>query len=458
MENISKQMEFNKPGRFNLDKEGNEELDSENDSNSLGNDSEKEEEGDRKNNHEPLENPENIINTNIIISNDNPNNNNNSSDKVQNLKSQIESDLLKSIQNRENTTKQRLELAESIGFKNITDNIVELDQFGFQIKDSSQNSNPSTAKMTAKEALKLNARIEKWQHMLNNYKDFTNKKIGKLKERARKGVPDSLRSMVWPLFSDVPKYFQKDLFKSLDSVPCEGQNETVIIKDLDRTFPLCQFFKNKYGDGQRKLYRVLSNYSKYNTTTGYVQGMGFIAALFLTYTDEETSFYCLDSLMKNSKYKMENLYSFGFPGLNKILYVYLNLLKKFSPKVYNIIRDVGLLPSGYAAQWFITCFTDRFNFEYLVRIFDTFLLEGYKVIYRIALALIKKNESKIIENKGDIVNVMGVINNLFDNIGDVDSFLNVAFGFHITYKQIEQYEKDYEKNKENKQNEFIMQL
>ena len=89
------------------------------------------------------------------------------------------------------------------------------------------------------------------------------KKLGKLKSRTRKGIPDCLRSYVWQIFGEEKKYYQKDLFKKLDSEKLNEETEIVIIKDLDRTFPACQFFKEKYGNGQRKLYKVLSNYSKY---------------------------------------------------------------------------------------------------------------------------------------------------------------------------------------------------
>ena len=66
----------------------------------------------------------------------------------------------------------------------------------------------------------------------------------------------------------------------MDSIKIKEELDTVIIKDLDRAYPNCQLFKDKYVNGQRKLYNVLSNYSKYNTSIGYVQGMGFIVAVF----------------------------------------------------------------------------------------------------------------------------------------------------------------------------------
>lgn len=101
----------------------------------------------------------------------------------------------------------------------------------------------------------------------------------------------------------------------VESKDCDPEAEAVILKDLDRTFPHNFIFQDKYGSGQRQLYHVLSAYSKYNKSTGYVQGMGFITALLLTYMDQESSFFFLDCLMK--KYGLEGFYLPDFPELKK---------------------------------------------------------------------------------------------------------------------------------------------
>ena len=42
----------------------------------------------------------------------------------------------------------------------------------------------------------------------------------------------------------------------------------------------------------------------------------------------------------------------------------------------------------YATQWFITLFSYNFPFEVVLRIWDVFMFEGPKIIFRVALALI----------------------------------------------------------------------
>ena len=348
------------------------------------------------------------------INNDNNNDNNKGKEEnkcnLHSTRSLIEKNLIESVSKMEGVTKEKLDLAEKINFKNNTDKLVETDEFGFlksQDEKGNENNNNNKgqkrskdSKITKEELLKINARTEKWQYMLEHYKTYQSIKRFKLKSRTRKGIPDNLRSYVWQLFAGKDKLVIKGLFEKLDKEPINKNSEFSIIKDLDRTYPLCQLFKEKYGKGQRNLFRVLSNYSKYNKKIGYVQGLGYLAALFLIYMDEESAFYMLHAVIKN--YEMEGLYLPGFPDLKKKFYVLLNLEKKFIPEIYNILKRDEALPSFYASEWFMCLFCKKVKPNILVRIIDVFLYEGYKVIYRFAIAFLKMKENDFIKNPNGI--------------------------------------------------------
>jgi len=360
----------------------------------------------------------------------------------------IEKSLLMSIDKSEKIDNEKIKLAESIKFRDIPDKIMDTDQFGF-IKDSNDNKGESKESL-----LRYNARLEKWNYMLNNYEDFYKRNFAKLKKRVRKGIPDSLRGYVWQKIINVDELYKKGLFQTLSEESIDSELELVIIKDIDRTFPKCTFFKEKYGGGQRQLYKVLSNYSKYNKDVGYVQGMGFITALLLTYMDEERAFFMLHAVMK--KRELEGLYLPGFPELNKKLFVFLNLQKKLIPKVYNAFLKNDVLPFSYCSEWFLCLFSRSLKFNSLVRIYDTFFLEGYKVIYRFALAFLKSIEHKLVESNGMDM-IFKALKECFENV-DIDEIFKIAFGFSLSKKDIENFEKEYDKVKENKKNEFISQL
>ena len=377
-------------------------------------------------------------------------------------KVQIEQDLINSIQNKEIVTRERINLAESIQFRNEPDKLIFTDDYGFiennnskakKKKELEENNALNRKKKSLKTLLRINARLEKWNYMIQNYEEFSTKRKVLLKSRTRKGIPDSLRGYVWQLFADKDKYYVKDLYQNLENEPIKEDLETVIIKDLDRTFPLCQFFREKYGNGQRKLYKVLLAYSKYNKNVGYVQGMGFLAAVFLIYMDEESSFYMLHSLMK--KYKLEGLYYDNFPDLKKKCFVLLNMQKKYINKLYNIFQRDGIVPTMYASSWFISLFARTVDFNIAVRILDCFFLEGFKVIYRISLALLKLSENAFCSaKKGETLPLLYKVQ---ENI-NVEELFKVAFGFNISRNYIKECEIEYEKVKNDKNNEYMAQL
>ena len=172
-------------------------------------------------------------------------------------KKSIENTLLESIKNRENVTKERLEQAEAINFKAIPEKVIPTDEFGFIKKE--ENLPQKDPEAQKKESLKINARIEKWNTMLSQYSTYRTSKFSKLKSRTRKGIPDSLRGYVWQKFANMSTLTKPNIYNTLvESKDCDPLAEAVILKALDRTFPHNFIFQDKYGSGQRQLYRVLT--------------------------------------------------------------------------------------------------------------------------------------------------------------------------------------------------------
>ena len=50
----------------------------------------------------------------------------------------------------------------------------------------------------------------------------------------------------------------------------------------------------------------------------------------------------------------------------------------------------------FASQWFMTICIYGFRYSTMVRIWDIFLGEGVKIIFRIALAILKEKEQEIL--------------------------------------------------------------
>jgi hypothetical protein len=298
--------------------------------------------------------------------------------------------------------------------------------------------------------------------MLDNFDYFRTIKFDKLKERTRKGIPEGMRGLAWMKIAGVKDYknanptLYKELLNKMNSPSFIDQTEEeVIIRDLHRTFPKSMIFNPKLGEGQRALYRILMCFSSYYRETGYVQGMGFLAALFLSYMDEESSFWMLYIIFK--KYNLEEIYKKDFPGLKKRLYIFLKLVEKFMPKIYKKLIEKEVHPTMYASQWFFTCFTNCFPFELVVRIFDCYLLEGEKIIYRIALAIIKSKEAELLKAK-HFESLMEHLKNATSEIKDPGQLLDTAFNFSFSRNHINNYEQQYQKALANKDKELIKML
>lgn len=51
----------------------------------------------------------------------------------------------------------------------------------------------------------------------------------------------------------------------------------------------------------------------------------------------------------------------------------------------------------YAGQWFLTLFSYRFPLALVYRVFDIIFAEGVEAVFRFALALLIKNEDKLLK-------------------------------------------------------------
>lgn len=82
-----------------------------------------------------------------------------------------------------------------------------------------------------------------------------------------------------------------------------------IRKDMDRTFPLCDFFK--IGEpGQIMLQRLLKTFCKYDEKVGYIQGMNFIVGSLLYHCSEIIAFWIFVAIFED--YELRDIY---LPGI-----------------------------------------------------------------------------------------------------------------------------------------------
>ncbi|CAM8987393.1 unnamed protein product [Rhodiola kirilowii] len=332
--------------------------------------------------------------------------------------------------------------------KNLDDNELEpvssprtVDRFG--LLKQKQNGAPEDSNKSREKQ-----RIRKWRKMIGvggiDWKHYIRRKPHVVKRRIRKGIPDCLRGLVWQLISgsrdlllmNPGVYEQLVIYES-------SASEMDIIRDISRTFPSHVFFQQRHGPGQRSLYNILKAYSVYDREVGYVQGMGFLAGLLLLYMSEEDAFWLLVALLKGAVHApMEGLYQVGLPLVQQYLFQFESLVKEYMPKLGEHFSQEMINPTMYCSQWFITVFSYSFPFHFTLRIWDVFLNEGVKIVFKVGLALLKSRHDELV--KCPFEKLLHALRNFPEDAMNPDKLLLLAYSFKVS-KRLEELRVEYEK-------------
>ncbi len=85
----------------------------------------------------------------------------------------------------------------------------------------------------------------------------------------------------------------------------------------------------------------------------------------------------------------------------------------------------------------MTLYTNFLPFKLVVRLFDCFLFENFKVIFRIGLTIIKIKEKKLLKCRAMDDMLIHLKNFDEPEFHDDDVFINMAFGISLQRKDIE---------------------
>eukprot|EP00743_Colponemidia_sp_Colp-15_P010206 GILK01011214.1.p2 GENE.GILK01011214.1~~GILK01011214.1.p2 ORF type:complete len:162 (+),score=23.76 GILK01011214.1:30-488(+) len=140
------------------------------------------------------------------------------------------------------------------------------------------------------------------------------------------------------------------------------------------------------------------------------------------------------------KYRMEGLLKPGLPYLKQYFYQFEQLVKHFFPKLYNHLKVENVNADMYASQWFMTVYSYNFPFAVVSRVWDIFLAEGVKIVFRIALALLKLKHDEILALSFERILI------LFKNIPnelDGEQLIETALKLKVSSKMLEDLEVEY---------------
>lgn len=176
--------------------------------------------------------------------------------------------------------------------------------------------------------------------------------------------------------------------------------------------------------------------------------MGFVAGLLLLYMSEEDAFWLLVALLKGAVHApMEGLYLAGLPLVQQYLFQFENLVKEQLPKLGEHFAQEMINPSMYASQWFITVFAYSFPFHLAIRVWDVFLYEGVKIVFKVGLALLKCCQDNLV--KLPFEKLIHALRNFPDDALNPDSLLPMAYSTKVS-RRLEELRQEYEKQNRKK--------
>ncbi|XP_023262242.1 TBC1 domain family member 10A-like [Seriola lalandi dorsalis] len=259
-----------------------------------------------------------------------------------------------------------------------------VDKYGFT-GGAQQNSRDSAEEIPIEV---LRQREAKWLDMLNNWDKWMAKKHKKVKDRCQKGIPPSLRGRAWLYLTGgkVKREQNQGKFQELDNQPGDPKWVDIIERDLHRQFPFHEMFAARGGHGQQDLFRVLKAYTLHRPEEGYCQAQAPIAAVLLMHMPAEDAFWVLVQICE--KY-LPGYYSTGLEAIQldgEILYA---LLRRVSPVAHRHLKRHKLEPILYMTEWFMCAFSRTLPWASVLRVWDMFLCDGVKILFRVGLVLLK---------------------------------------------------------------------
>ncbi|XP_041651672.1 TBC1 domain family member 2B [Cheilinus undulatus] len=316
--------------------------------------------------------------------------------------------------------------------------VSEYDVYGFKtVPEEEEEEEKLVAKVRALELKSLSMTDQevsvgvKWENYLASTMNRDLVRSPELKTLIRSGVPHEHRSKVWrwcvsihvKKFRDhlAPDYYETLLNVARDKPnPASKQIEL----DLLRTLPNNKHYASTSAGGIQKLRNVLMAFSWRNPDIGYCQGLNRLAAIALLYLDQEDAFWCLIAIVE--VFMPRDYYTKTLLGSQVDQRVFKDLMSEKLPRLHAHFEQYKVDFSLITFNWFLVVFVDSVVSDILFKIWDAFLFEGPKIIFRFALALFKYKEEEFLKLQ-DSTAIFKYLRYFTRTILDSRKLMNIAF-------------------------------
>ncbi|XP_072039831.1 LOW QUALITY PROTEIN: TBC1 domain family member 1-like [Amphiura filiformis] len=264
----------------------------------------------------------------------------------------------------------------------------------------------------------------------------------------KQGIPRSKRGEIWTFLVDQHKLRKQSITMAIphhdsyvELLKRLTTHQHSILIDLGRTFPTHAYFANPLGRGQLSLFNLLKAFSLLDEEVGYCQGLSFVAGVLLMHLDEEDAFEMLVYLMFGLGFRRQ--YRPDMTSLQIQMYQLERLLHDHHRRLHDHLQINDIAPSLYAAPWFLTIFASQFPLGFVSKVFDLIFLQGFDVIFKVALLILGIHEELLLACNGFEATIEFLKNNLPTfGVVQMEKVINQACSMDIS-KELHSYEVEY---------------
>lgn len=138
--------------------------------------------------------------------------------------------------------------------------------------------------------------------------------------------------------------------------------------------------------------------------------------------------------------EMRGMFGEGMRETHKVLHVAERLIHHHLPKLARHFDRENIHVTMYATQWLLTQYTSSFKFDLVTRVWDCFLGEGWKIIYRVMLALLQQWQSQLL--KMSFEEILAFFRDLSERV-DGHSVMDTALRIPLKTRHIAKYEEEW---------------
>lgn len=246
-----------------------------------------------------------------------------------------------------------------------------------------------------------------------------------------KGIPPAIRGEAWPRaignelrispeLTDAFLFQAKLHWETFQVDPSKaflGHRSSVeqLLADLPETFPELQFF---HAEGpllfKDTLRNILLTYMFYRPDVGYMHGMTHIAAMILLYTRFQDAF-CTFANLLHSHYFL-SFFRMDMTQVSWRLDFFESMFSRQMPELMKHFQHLNITHDSYLIDWCLTLYSKYLPLDTAAVVWDRYLLEGEPYIYRVALAILKLYQDRLLRSSyGDCMLLLTTTSSSFNH-------------------------------------------